>query len=126
MTASPLNPPNHFIAGGRITKDNLLSALAAMSEMMPNSSTTSYNNNDSTKRNIAPCSDERSAEATSRVNSENSISRLGFDKVLHNTANIRDNVQVYICGPPDMIESMEQYLLELGLNKKQIRYEKWW
>lgn len=35
-------------------------------------------------------------------------------------------VQTYVCGPPDMIEAVEQDLLSLGLHSDQIHYEKWW
>ena len=36
------------------------------------------------------------------------------------------NTVCFICGPGPMIDSMESYLVNIGLAKDQIHYEKWW
>ncbi|XP_006823724.1 oxidoreductase NAD-binding domain-containing protein 1-like [Saccoglossus kowalevskii] len=37
-----------------------------------------------------------------------------------------DKVKIYICGPASMIGDIESILHSLGVNPKQIAYEKWW
>jgi ferredoxin-NADP reductase len=38
----------------------------------------------------------------------------------------KDQTRTYICGPSPMIADMEHLLIEQGLNKQSILYEKWW
>ncbi|XP_059160036.1 oxidoreductase NAD-binding domain-containing protein 1-like isoform X2 [Physella acuta] len=33
---------------------------------------------------------------------------------------------VYICGPYPFIQTMEEYCVKLGINNRQIHFEKWW
>lgn len=35
-------------------------------------------------------------------------------------------IQCYICGPPPMINSMNEHLLDSGIEKSNIYYEQWW
>ncbi|KAL0961836.1 hypothetical protein UPYG_G00332300 [Umbra pygmaea] len=37
-----------------------------------------------------------------------------------------DTTLCYLCGPPPMIESQVQTLLDLGLSRDRILFEKWW
>ncbi|KAF2360916.1 Oxidoreductase FAD/NAD(P)-binding [Trinorchestia longiramus] len=51
------------------------------------------------------------------------------DFTSHNLLSFKDhlkNVRVYICGPPAMINDVEEILLEVGVSKDCLRYEKWW
>ena len=38
----------------------------------------------------------------------------------------KDQTRTFICGPSPMITDMEQLLIEQGIDKKFILYEKWW
>jgi len=37
-----------------------------------------------------------------------------------------EEVNTYMCGPPNMVENIEKYLNKIGMPSKSIKYEKWW
>lgn len=37
-----------------------------------------------------------------------------------------EQLQVHLCGPPPMVDSLHRMLNELGVSEPQIKYEKWW
>ncbi|XP_070565969.1 oxidoreductase NAD-binding domain-containing protein 1-like isoform X2 [Ptychodera flava] len=56
-----------------------------------------------------------------------SVGRINESKLKSALADMnKENLKCYICGPPPMISSMEEYLVTLGVTKTQIAYEKWW
>ena len=34
--------------------------------------------------------------------------------------------KVFLCGPPSMVDEVSQHLSELEVDRKDIKYEKWW
>ncbi len=52
------------------------------------------------------------------------IGRIDRVMIKENVRNIKEST-FYICGPPQMIESMINILYELGVEKKKIRIERW-
>ena len=53
--------------------------------------------------------------------------RLGkIDAALIREAGVDPNALYYICGPPPMIHGLVDTLRELGIRRKQMRYELWW
>ena len=38
----------------------------------------------------------------------------------------KDRVTAYLCGPSPMLTDMEKLLIEQGVSRAKIHYEKWW
>jgi ferredoxin-NADP reductase len=78
---------------------------------------------------------EATAKRNSRIRNIFSITRPGgswegrtgrIDAKLLMDEGIDLNAIFYICGPPEMIQSMLAMLRGLGVSESRIRYEQWW
>ena len=53
--------------------------------------------------------------------------RVGkIDAALIREAGVDTEALYYLCGPPPMIHGLVDILRELGIRRKQMRYELWW
>ncbi|KAL7640122.1 UNVERIFIED_CONTAM: hypothetical protein RMT77_009536 [Armadillidium vulgare] len=54
-------------------------------------------------------------------------SRISLEHIKEALSNLNQSeTKVYICGPPTMIESINNFSLECGVPKSRIFFEKWW
>ena len=58
--------------------------------------------------------------------SDNRITKTNILRMLKGGADDHKRLVSYLCGPSPMMSQMKKYLIELGLEEKNIRYESWW
>lgn len=54
------------------------------------------------------------------------ISASSLEPCVRSGENSKTGTLYYLCGPPGMIEEVNNMLLNLGVDKEQILYEMWW
>jgi len=52
--------------------------------------------------------------------------RLKKEDLRDELSKLQGRTLCYLCGPPDMVDSVRKILKELGVGKEDIKYELWW
>ena len=56
------------------------------------------------------------------------ITKADLEKTLSSGTHVRERERTvcYLCGPPDMVDQLRDWLLQLNVREENIRYELWW
>ena len=54
------------------------------------------------------------------------LTKADLEKALSVREGRRERTVCYLCGPPDMVDQLRAWLLQLNITEENIRYELWW
>jgi len=70
-------------------------------------------------------------DPTETPNPRERVGRIGVEEIREALRSLAaddhtSNIEAFVCGPPQMIDSLQGSLLSCGLPQQAIHYEKWW